>query len=417
MRDKTYLDFRLYKDVQPKPRAKSRIVYLDYPHNQPWQAEPEPVSASEYDLVHLVKSIEPPTTRVLFVENATATMVNTLGSSLNLDPLFFADHFHTPSQDAYETPLQPLHSALPPRIATSSQAHIHYYHPVAFKTTDHYVEVPHTLKTRSNRPRNVRRMEGRDIAVAHGCCSFIVKAVGTSRICLFLVDPPITSLEEPGTGTKRSWQVQALLGGFGGLPSPPSFSPFPKKMKKDRLDKISMLDSIIHYLQQQPPPEFHTSSPTLLNPGYFLIRIVLAEWTFYTYLTSQYVKYYEYLIRNKIEEPLQCEDIIDLQRWKRHSNVGQYRLIVLAEIITSYMPEGDEKGPWELLLQDTNWFPEQLHDYCQSLEQAVTVLESIIRISDSLHSTHRAANIKHLTYLALFFIPLSFATTLFGMNI
>lgn len=188
-------------------------------------------------------------------------------------------------------------------------------------------------------------------------------------------------------------------------------------MKKDRLDKISMLDSIIHYLRQQPPPEFQTSSPTLLNPGYFLIRIVLAEWTFYTYLTSQYVKYYEYLIRNKIEEPLQCEDIIDLQRWKRHSNVGQYRLIVLAEVITSHMPEGDEKGPWELLLQDTNWFREQLHDYCQSLEQAVTVLESIIRISDSLHSTHRAANIKRLTYLALFFIPLSFATTLFGMNI
>lgn len=200
MRDKTYLDFRLYKDVQPKPRTKSRIVYLDYPHNQPWQAEPEPVSASEYDLVHLVKAIEPPTTRVLFVENATATMVNTLGSSLNLDPLFFADHFHTPSQDAYETPLQPLHSTLPPRIATSSQAHIHYYHPVAFKTTDHYVEVPHALKTRSNRPRNVRRMEGRDIAVAHGCCSFIVKTVGTSRICESLSSCPVRHL---GPNTTR----------------------------------------------------------------------------------------------------------------------------------------------------------------------------------------------------------------------
>lgn len=183
MRDTTYLDFRLYKDLQPKSRTKSRIVYLDYPHNQPWQAEVEPVSASEYDLVHLVKAIEPSTTRVLFVENATAAIVNVLGRSLYIDPLFFADHFHTPPQDAYETPLQHLHPTLPPRLTTRSQAHVHYYHPVAFKTTDRYAGAPHTLQTRSNHPRNVQRLAGRDIAVAHGCCSFIVKAVGTSRIC------------------------------------------------------------------------------------------------------------------------------------------------------------------------------------------------------------------------------------------
>ena len=39
---------------------------------------------------------EPPLGRILVIEDLTREVVEVLGSSLNIDPLFFASHIHTP---------------------------------------------------------------------------------------------------------------------------------------------------------------------------------------------------------------------------------------------------------------------------------------------------------------------------------
>lgn len=200
MNGKSYLDFvrfrasanpciiGLLEYLQHKSHSKSRIVYLDYPHNnKSWQTEAEPLSASEHDLVHLVETIEPSTTRFLFVENITSTMVMKLGESLDIDPLFFADYLHTLFQNAYEPLPQPSLATLPSLTATSNHIHLHYYQSLALNSNNGRAGAPYAMKTCSNVPRNVRRLAGRDIAVARACCSFTVKAMGTSQICEYLI--------------------------------------------------------------------------------------------------------------------------------------------------------------------------------------------------------------------------------------
>lgn len=206
-----------------------------------------------------------------------------------------------------------------------------------------------------------------------------------------------------------------LHGGFEDFEPPPLFSSFSQGHLRGSFHKGSMLDSIIHYFRSRPPPGFHADSPSILSVGYYPIRIVLAEWNLYTHLTSRYLKYYEHSIRNNTG-PLRDEHIVDLQRWRRLSKCSQYRLDMLAGVIASHMRSEDEEEPWALLLKDTNWLREQLHDYCQCLEQMVTVATSIVQLLDARRSILATVNMRRLTYIALVFIPLSWVASLFSMS-
>ena len=176
-----------------------------------------------------------------------------------------------------------------------------------------------------------------------------------------------------------------------------------------------MLDSIIHYLQMRAPPSFHPDVPSILSVGYYPIRIVLAEWNFYTHLTSRCSKYYEYSIRDMASR-LHDEDIVDLQRWRRRSKRSQQKLSILSESIASYIQYEDEKRPWMLVLKDIDYLQAQLRDYSQSLEQMVTVATSIVQLLDSRRSILEAVNIRRLTYIALVFVPLAWVASLFSMS-
>lgn len=179
----------LYEHLKRESRAASRVVYLDYRHNEPSQLEPEPVSAMEDDLVYLVEGVTPSTTRFLFVENITSTMVSQLGEALDIDPLFFADYVDSRFDGIRKAAPPPSYSTLPSLIGKRNHIHLHHYQFVALGGSDGS-NAPYALTTGSNVPRNVRRLapiSGRQLALARACCSFIIKPVKTSQICKYIL--------------------------------------------------------------------------------------------------------------------------------------------------------------------------------------------------------------------------------------
>ncbi|UPK99900.1 hypothetical protein LCI18_010835 [Fusarium solani-melongenae] len=428
LRGTSYLDFvrfrakanlciaSLHEHLQHESRAASKIVYLDYRHNESSKFF-EPVSAVQDDLVRLVEEVAPSSTRFLLVENVTSAIVSTLGEALDIDPLFFADYIDSPLLKFRKAMPPSSLATLPSLVVTRDHIHLHHYQFVTLSSS-HGSIIPYALMTGSNIPRKVRQLapiSGRQLFLAWACCSFIIKSINTSQICIFLVDPPINAVDVPDAEPHRSYQAKVLGDGFENFESPPSFSSFAHGKTSHSLNKTSMLDRIVYYLQTQQPPGFHVNSPSILSVGYYPIRIVLSEWSFYAHLTSRCSKYDQYSITNKPGQ-LRDEDLAYLQRWRRRSKRGKQRLDILVEVINFRMQYEDEKEPWGLILKDVNWIRKLLQEYCESLEQMVTVATSMVQLLDSRRSMLEAVNMRRLTYIAMIFIPLAWVASLFSMS-
>lgn len=66
--------------------------------------------------------------RILVVEDFSRDVVNTLGSTLEIDPLFFASHIHAPSRAiSAQTPNLAM---LPSRMRRQSYVSVHYHRPL-----------------------------------------------------------------------------------------------------------------------------------------------------------------------------------------------------------------------------------------------------------------------------------------------
>ncbi|PNP86446.1 hypothetical protein FNYG_00148 [Fusarium nygamai] len=408
---------RLSDYLQHECLGKSKITYLDYTTTA---SEPTRTDVLENNLSELTKTAPSGSTRFVFVENISPGIIILLGEKLDIDPLFFADYIHVGFENPEESSPPPSLATLPSVIATRDHIHLHCQKVIALEGTDEELKhVPYALKTESNVPRNVRRLvtlPGGRLALSQTCCSFIIRTVGDIRICLFLVDPPVTSVIQSLDGGRTSkYQASVSHGGFEDFRAPQTFSSFRKSPSSETWDKTSMLENIVHYLQASPPPGLDLGSPSILGIGYYPIYITLSEWNIYTYLTSRCSKYYEYSDQVKTGR-MHDEVLVDLQRWRRRSKSSHQKLNILGEVISSHIQRGDDMEVWSGVLKDINSLRDQLHDYSQSLEQMVMVATSLVQLLDSRRSILEAINTKRLTFLALVFVPLAWVSSLFSMS-
>ena len=106
--------------------------------------------------------------RLLIVEDVSSDVVETLGSSLEIDPLFFASHIDTFQIDIATT--RPSTVTLPSTMRSQNFLNLHYHRVIEFEN----LETKKILHRDMNVPRKVKilpRLQGRSIGLARHCCS------------------------------------------------------------------------------------------------------------------------------------------------------------------------------------------------------------------------------------------------------
>ena len=118
--------------------------------------------------------------RILIVEDSSNHVLETLGSSLEIDPLFFASHIDTFQIDISTT--RPSTVTLPSTTRSQNFINLHYHRVVEFENLDS----SQVLHRNMNVPRKVNilpRLKGINIGLVRHCCS-ILKTQGRDGLWL-----------------------------------------------------------------------------------------------------------------------------------------------------------------------------------------------------------------------------------------
>ena len=161
----------LYQFLQNNTASQRacRIVCLEY------SSVSSPPSRRSIDLDDLALLLSTATKerddlcgRLLIVEDVSSDVVETLGSLLEIDPLFFASHIDTFQIDIATT--RPSTVTLPSTMRSQNFLNLHYHRVIEFEN----LETKKILHRDMNVPRKVKilpRLQGSSIGLARHCCS------------------------------------------------------------------------------------------------------------------------------------------------------------------------------------------------------------------------------------------------------
>ncbi|OJD31448.1 mg2+ transporter zinc transport protein [Diplodia corticola] len=384
--------------------------------------EPETCEISLQKLGEILKETQKVETRVLrgrilVVEDLTRDVVEVLGSSLHVDPLFFASHLHSPWPNvSTQTPDMAL---LPSRRRTDRYINIHYHRTIVFKDTE--LQMRELLRTSNVRRKVVLlpKTKGVRIGLAQHSCS-ILKTFLPNKSWIY---PPISNVYYDADGHEKevlhsNMVSEPFLGGYEDFLDPPgakNASTCPSGPRRS-----SMLDDLQYYWKRQKPILFDPESPALIHLAYYPLRIIAAEWVNYLTVMHHSIKQYEYSVKDGpsvlwLLDRLDS-DIRSLQSWRRRSMSSQQKLHHVARFVRhSNQTQAGEDG-LELLAQDYGHLAASVADFGERFERMLPIVTSMVQIADSRQSLAEAANVTRLTYLAVVFVPLSFTTGLFSMD-
>ncbi|KAI9675558.1 MAG: hypothetical protein M1822_008911 [Bathelium mastoideum] len=360
---------------------------------------------------------EPLQGRLLIIEDLTRDVIEELGDMLNIDPLFFASHIHTPRKG--EADFQsPDTSTLPSRTRPRDFANIHYHRSLTFD-----VNPPRKrLLRQANIDRKVMILPGSTpvIGLAQHCVSIYRIDYTSYWIGVVLVDPPIRGTYFYDDGGKSLVQVNLrsslYLGGYedfldepllgeGEILSPP---------------RRGLLEDLLYYWTSLPP-HFNTASPSLMSFSYYPVRVVAAEWVKYITVMQTSIKQYEYSNKGLSDflDELQKlhSDLRVLQSWRRRIMSTKQKLKATSRLLRSWQAgNSDDSETVAPMLEDYRYIAGSVNESGRRLEDMLPVAASLVQIVDSQRSFAETTNITRLTILALVFVPLTFVSSLFSMN-
>lgn len=164
-----------------RPRNSCKIHIVSYGDGLPRHEEVLALNFSSTPLQPLPANHG----RVVIIEDIHPTVLETLATALDIDPIFFADYLFTAYDDLESSPAPPS-SALPPSHSLSDETsfHIHYQQVVSLSVIGTAAnDFPWTLRTVGNVERHVKRLvdlPGRQLGLLRGCCSVLKKAFDKS---------------------------------------------------------------------------------------------------------------------------------------------------------------------------------------------------------------------------------------------
>lgn len=273
--------------------------------------------------------------------------------------------------------------------------------------------------------------------VIHQSLGFVSETQQRKTILMFmlqgliLLDAPIEEPRDDAVwdlkGITDETKILSFLGGVEAHDDPPPFS----KSAGQADARITLWNSAVEYFDRDNPG-LDLDKPTMLSLAAPLQRVVLSEWLSYAELMVRCIKKYEYSIKGgrlTNDDSLE-EDLRDLQRWRRRSMQTIGRLQTLSRFVeywhdvevvnantTGAIATGQAKRhERSALQQDIDEITAEIERHSHHLEAMVPTVTSFSQLLDSHRSVAEARNVTQLTYAALFFVPMSFIASLFGMD-
>lgn len=264
---------------EPPQNLHCRIRLLEF--NQ-GGAAPTPTNVDQVNLAAVLTAAKPATLlgRLFLIEDLTSNVVETFGSIINIDPLFFASHLDTPSQDINRQ--APDKATLPSRLKNKDYVNIHYHRTIVFncQMPDEYLKLRRDINIH-RKVAVLTPIKKRRIGLAQHCVS-IYRTTRTSGdwIALILTDPEISNRYKSPNGI-LSYASELFAGGYEDFlpprPLPPTGPLEPQRS--------NLLDDLLYYFAVGGYP-FPNGNPTLLAFARCPLQIVAREWVNYVAGTS-----------------------------------------------------------------------------------------------------------------------------------
>ncbi|KAF2792117.1 hypothetical protein K505DRAFT_376286 [Melanomma pulvis-pyrius CBS 109.77] len=403
------LDFRENID-HPITRLIADIDYLpDELHDTP-----APAKCKEDKLYH----DHPLQGRILIIEDLTKDVVELLGSTLEIDPLFFAMHLHTIHRTGMRQQT-PDEAILPSRLLDQNYMNFSYHRPI---TCDALAPFGGRLMRDTAIDRKLVFLRSTTIGLAQHCASVIKFELNNGFwIALILADPPIgDTYFVDGQKDKEPHKIhldsKPFLGAYEDFMKPPKFSSDWTHL--DDRSRGGMFHDVVQYWERSIPACFDAQNPTIESLAYYPLRIVAAEWVKYVAVMQYCIKQYEYQGDRLPDLDKFNMDLRELQGWRRRSMNSQQKINSIIRQLKAREKNSPPSGGLSLryLIEDFELISSNIENAGRRLENMLPVVMSLVQVIDARQSLAETANISRLTVLALIFVPLSFVSSLFSMN-
>ncbi|KAH8723478.1 hypothetical protein GQ44DRAFT_774075 [Phaeosphaeriaceae sp. PMI808] len=355
--------------------------------------------------------------RILIIEDLTVDIIEYLGSEFDIDPLFFATHLHTMHRTGRHHPT-PDEAILPSRLKYRDYINISYHRPV---TADQKCTHSDKFIRATSIDRKLVFLQSPAIGLAHHRASIIkIRRDDNFWLAFLFVDPPLTkkyfiSGHKGNPQHQVELNLRPYLGRYENFAELPKFSENWQSAKNHA--EGGMFDDVVRYWQQSVPSWFDSANPSVQSLAYYPLHIVAAEWVKYTEVMHACIKRFEYQggqlpTLNKFNNDLQ-----ELQSWRRRTIRSQEKCrAIIRRLSTHNSSDRRQCAAMETLVDDFEVIVKNIKIAGRSLENTLPIVTSLVQIIDARQSFAETANIRHLTVLALVFVPLGYVSSLFSMN-
>ncbi|KAI0440246.1 hypothetical protein F4803DRAFT_528000 [Xylaria telfairii] len=401
-----------------------RITSLNF---SPGDTNPVLKRITPSDLTREIQEIIPPDEKhlsptmagqIFLIENISRESVSALGSILNIDPIFFASHIHSAWRDVESQ--SPKFCELPSQMRQQNFATFSYHQSLLFPEIE---ERDYRLLCPSNVPRKIAVLsgvKGQRVGLAQRCCSVFTVQRDIGWLGLVLVDPPIRdsylSVRRHDTAFIRT--PSAPL--FGG--SEDFLSTTKSAFNRHSIPSADqpMFEKLLYYWTTGQPDGFTPKLLTMRALSYYPLRIIAAEWVSYLGLMSLSLRQYDRppLVNETSAQELSRMNLslTSVSSWPRRIASSTTSLRKCIDFIKHHGRAGPSSDSWASLQEDYEHLAMKLSQQGKQLETAVPLVTAYLQLAESRRTYSEAKNVTRLTVLSLFFMPLSFVSSLFSMS-
>ncbi|RFU34682.1 hypothetical protein B7463_g1654, partial [Scytalidium lignicola] len=363
--------------------------------------------------------------RLFIVEDLSRDVIEILGAHLDIEPTFFREHIVDYAwynvRDRWIN-----HPAL--NVVTRRQRwlQLRFVMPRYFDTKDSFTEgfkeaECFNVHRRPDDDQNVNSIwDNKDavVGLTRTRASFWMKSGGCTKyktVGIILIDPTIKEGRPLWYGY-RNWEPTPSVNSHDAPPNPPRTSLY------EDLIFWAKRPQGFQYLSDTDPKNAHL-------PIYALLHLVSAEWL----IMCDYIKSRLGQIEWGISYPehfIGKGDSVDMALKKLHvwrRLVPLYREMLNETMqrvfyfpcngeVTTDAVTPERSGNISALKTDFNQILSYMEEYQQRIDRLTSVVTAIISIADSRRGQDDNRNMAQLTWLATFFIPLSYIASLFSMQ-